>query len=313
MTPSPPPGFPSPTGAQWMIGHGRQELVVTEVGATLRAYTVAGLDVLQGFGPAEWSHGGRGQVLAPWPNRLGDGRYRWQGTGAQAALDEPELGNAIHGLVRWLPWTLEAQAQNVVTVRCPLRPNPAYPFRLDLQIEYRLGREGLTVTTTARNVGDASLPFGIGFHPYLTVGLDPVDTALLRLPARQRLVLDARSLPTGDVQPVAGSELDFTTARAIGPTRMDTAFTGLLRDADGLAWASLEDGETGRGADLWMDGTFGHLMCYTGDSLGEPALRRTAVAIEPMSCPPDAFRSGRDVVAIEPGQQWRGTWGIRPR
>jgi aldose 1-epimerase len=252
-------------------------------------------------------------VLAPWPNRLGDGRYQWRGVSAQAALDEPELGNAIHGCVRWLPWTLEAQAQNVVTVRCSLRPSPGYPFCLDLRIEYRLGREGLAVTTTARNVGDASLPFGVGFHPYLTVGLDPVDTALLRLPARQRLVLDARCLPTGDVQPVAGTELDFTTARAIGPSRMDHAFTGLLRDADGLAWASLHDDDTGRGADLWVDGRFGYLMCYTGDSLGDPALRRTAVAIEPMSCPPDAFRSGRDVVAIEPGPEWKGTWGIRPR
>lgn len=313
MTPTPTPSPVSPTGTQWVVGHGRQELVVTEVGATLRSYTLAGRDVLQGFGPAEWSHGGRGQVLAPWPNRLGDGRYEWAGRSVQAALDEPERGNAIHGLVRWLPWTMEAQAQNVVTVRCPLRPTPGYPFSLDLGIEYRLGREGLTVTTTARNVGDGVLPFGLGFHPYLTVGAGRVDTAFLCLPARQRLVLDARSLPTGDVRPVAGSELDFTTPRAIGPTRMDTPFTGLLRDGDGLAWASLEDRESGRGADLWMDGRFRYLMCYTGDSLGDPALRRTAVALEPMTCPPDALRSGCDVLTLEPGQEWQGAWGIHPR
>lgn len=313
MKPIPPPSPASPTGSQWMIGHGRQELVVTEVGATVRAYTLDGRDVLEGFGPTEWSRGGRGQVLAPWPNRLGDGRYQWRGSTAHAALDEPELGNAIHGLVRWLPWTKESQAQNVVTVRCAVRPTPGYPFCLDLTIEYRLGRDGLTVTTTARNVGDAVLPFGLGFHPYLAVGLAPVDTAVLRLPARQRLALDARSLPTGDVQPVAGTELDFTTPRAIGPTRMDTPFTGLLRDADGLAWASLEDRESGQGSDLWIDGRFGYLMCYTGDGLRDPAQRRTAVAIEPMTCPPDAFRTGRDVVALEPDEEWRGSWGIRPR
>ncbi|MGH9091585.1 MAG: aldose 1-epimerase family protein [Acidimicrobiales bacterium] len=311
--PTSPPATPThPTGEQWAIGHGRQQLVVCEVGATLRQYTVGDRAVLDGFGPDEWSHAGRGQVLAPWPNRLGDGRYELAGVRAQAALDEPERGNAIHGLVRWLPWRLEARAQNVLVVACHLFPTPGYPFSLDLRIEYRLGRDGLTVTTTAANPGDRTLPFGLGFHPYLTVGGDLVDTALLHLPADRRLVLDARALPTGEVQPVAGTEYDFTEGRAIGPTRMDTAFTGLARDDDGRAWVSLADPGTGRSVSLWADDRFSHLMCYTGDTLDDPARRRTAVAVEPMTCPPDAFRSGRDLVVLEPGQEWQGTWGLRP-
>jgi aldose 1-epimerase len=296
-----------------VIGHGRQQLVVTEVGATIRSYTLAGQDVIDGFGPGEWSHSGRGQVLAPWPNRLGDGRYEFSGRQAQAALDEPERGNAIHGLVRWSPWRLEAQAQNVVVVACPVRPTPGYPFSLDLRIEYRLGRDGLAVTTSAANPGDATLPFGLGFHPYLTVGTERVDTVVLRLPARRRLVLDARSLPTGEVQPVAGTEYDFTGGRSVGPTRMDTAFTGLERDADGLAWVSLDDPGSDRGVSLWVDDRFGYLMCYTGDTLDDPARRRAALAVEPMTCPPDAFRSGRDLVVLEPGQEWEGSWGLHPR
>ncbi|MGH9089562.1 MAG: aldose 1-epimerase family protein [Acidimicrobiales bacterium] len=312
MTPSPLSTPVSPTGDQWVIGHGRQELVVTEIGATLRSYTLGGRDVVQGFGSHEWSHAGRGQVLAPWPNRLNSGKYEFRGTTAQAALDEPQRGNAIHGLVRWLPWAMEAQAQNVVVLRTLLRPTPGYPFTLDLRVEYRLGRDGLAVTTTAVNVGEGPLPFGLGFHPYVTAGSARVDTAFLRLPARQRLVLDARSLPTGEVQPVAGTELDFTVARAIGPTRMDTAFTGLDRDEDGVAWTSLDDHEKGTGAELWVDEGFRYLMCYTGDSIEDSALRRTAVALEPMTCPPDAFRSGTDLVALEPGQEWQGAWGLRP-
>ena len=229
MTTDPLPAA-SPTGQQWVIGHGRQQLVVTEVGATVRSYTVGGHDVVEGFGPDEWSHNGRGQVLAPWPNRLGDGRYEFSGRRAQAALDEPAHGNAIHGLVRWMPWRLEAQAQNVVSVCCPLFPTPAYPFRLDLRVEYRLGRHGLTVTTTAANLGDAALPFGIGFHPYLTVGPGRVDAAVLTLPAHSRLVLDDRGLPTGEVRSVEGTEYDFRSGRAVGPARLDTAFTDLVRD-----------------------------------------------------------------------------------
>jgi aldose 1-epimerase len=302
----------SPTGEQWVIGHGRQEVVVTEVGATLRCYTVGGQDVVQGFGPDEWCHASRGQVLAPWPNRLGNGSYDWRDQRVQAAIDEPALGNAIHGLVRWLPWRLEAHAQNVVALHCPVRPTPGFPWCLDLRVEYRLRRDGLVVMTTASNVGHASLPFGLGFHPYLTAGGERIDTARLRLPATGRMVLDARSLPTGEVQPVAGTELDFTSARAIGPTRLDTAFTVLERDDTGLARASLEDPGTGRGVELWADERFRYLMCYTGDTVEDPHLRRTAVAIEPMTCPPDALRSGRDLVVLEPGDRWDGSWGLRP-
>ncbi len=312
MPDTPPRPAASPTGEQWVIGHGRQQLVVCEVGATVRAYTVGDDEVLDGFGPGEWSPSGRGQVLAPWPNRLGDGRYEFAGLRAQAALDEPERGNAIHGLVRWLPWRREAQAQNVLVLSCRVHPGPGYPFSLDVQIEYRLGRDGLVVTTSAANPGERALPFGLGFHPYLTVGTERVDTALLALPARQRLVLDARSLPTGEVQPVAGTEYDFTDRRAVGPTRMDTAFTGLDRDGEGLAWASLDDPATGRRVSLWMDDRFGYLMCFTGDALEDPSRRRRSLALEPMTCPPDALRSGRDLVVLEPGQQWEGSWGLRP-
>ena len=146
---------------------------MTEVGATLRSYTLSDEPVLDGFGADQWAHDGRGQVLAPWPNRLGDGRYEFAGQVGQAPINEPALGNAIHGLVRWLPWHAEAHAQNVVVLACQLYPNPAFPFRLQLRLEYRVGREGLSVTSSAANLGEGPLPFGIGFHPYLTVGYRP--------------------------------------------------------------------------------------------------------------------------------------------
>jgi aldose 1-epimerase len=302
----------SPTGRPWTIGHGRQQAVVCEVGATLRSYTVDQQPVIEGFAPEEWSHGGHGQVLAPWPNRLGDGRYRFDGVDAQAPLDEPQLGNAIHGLVRWLRWEVEAHAQNVVVLSCPLHPTPGYPFSLRLRVEYRLGRDGLVVSSTAVNEGSSTLPFGLGFHPYLTAGTDQIDTSLLQLPATSRLVLDSRSLPTGEQQPVLGTEYDFMLGRPIGPTRLDTAFTDLRREEDGRAWACLSGPGGVGGVNLWVDDRFGYLMCFTGDTLPE-GQRRRAVAIEPMTCPPDAFRSGRSLIVLDPGQQWEGQWGLQPR
>ncbi len=302
-----------PTGQQWTIRHGDQQAVVTEVGATLRSYEVAGRAIIDGFGIDEWAQDGRGQVLAPWPNRLGDGRYAFSAIQAQAALDEPERGNAIHGLVRWIAWRLVAHAQNSVTLGCTLHPTPGYPFALALRVQYRLGREGLVVTAIARNPGVQDAPFGIGFHPYLRVRSDRIDSAILRLPAHERLVLDARGLPTSEVVSVRGTEFDFTCGRVIGSTRLDAAYTGLHRDANGLAWASLADPESTQQLCLWVDAQFDYLMCYTGDGVTDAERRRRAIAIEPMTCPPDAFRSGIDVVTLPPGGHWEGEWGLQVR
>jgi galactose mutarotase-like enzyme len=299
------------TGDQWVIGHGHQRAVLTEVGATLRSFTVEDRPVTDGFGPAEWSHGGRGQVLAPWPNRLSGGRYSFQGVEAQAPLDEPERGNAIHGLVRWMPWRMVGRAQNRVSLACELRPTPAYPFALRLTVEYRLGRDGLTVATEAENLGDADLPFGLGFHPYLTVGTPTVDQVRLTVPADRRLITDDRGIPTGSVA-VAGTEFDFTQGRLVGVTRLDTGFTALRRDADGRARVELDHPDGAGGATLWADDRFRYFMAYTGDTL-DPASRRTALAVEPMTCPPDALRSGTDVTVLRPGSRWTASWGITPR
>jgi aldose 1-epimerase len=302
----------SPTGEQWEIAHGRHRAVVTEIGATLRTYTVDQRPIVAGFGPTEWAHGGRGQVLAPWPNRLGDGRYKFGDIEAQAAIDEPEHNNAIHGLVRWMPWHLEVKAQNLVAVRCHFFPVPGYPFNLELRIEYRLGRDGLTIATEASNVGTDTLPFGLGFHPYLKPSSESIDTAHLTLPAHERLVLDQRGLPTGEVRGVQGTEFDFTEGRPIASTQLDTAYTGIERGRDRLAWCELADPAQGASTRLWTDEGFGYLMCYTGDTLPE-AQRRRAVALEPMTCPPDAFRSGRGLIILEPGQRWEGSWGMVPQ
>jgi galactose mutarotase-like enzyme len=310
---SPRISIASPTGQQWRIGHGSQEVVVCEVGATLRSYTVADAPVLDGFAADEWSHSGRGQVLAPWPNRLADGRFEFNGVRAQAALDEPERHNAIHGLVRWLPWTLQTRHQNQVSLRLQLHPSPGYPFSLLLELDYHVGREGLTITTRARSLEEGPVPFGLGFHPYLTAGTETVDGAILRVPALHTLEVDDRGLPTGTVTPVAGTERDFTAPRFVGPAVLDTAFTTLERNAEGRAEASLDAPDGTSGATLWVDQGFPYLMVYTGDTLPEQARRRRAVAIEPMTCPPNALRTGTDVIDLQPDQEWSARWGITPR
>ncbi|HJX08387.1 MAG TPA: aldose 1-epimerase family protein [Actinomycetota bacterium] len=300
-----------PTGAQHEIAYGDQRAVVTEVGATLRAYEVAGTPVIDGFAADERSSAGRGQVLAPWPNRLEDGRYTYAGMDGSAALDEPERGNAIHGLVRWLPWTLDLRTDEAVVLRCTLHPQPGYPWLLDVAVRYAVGPGGLEVEADATNRSDVPAPFGIGFHPYVTVGTERIDDAHLQVPAGEQLAADERGLPTGR-HALIGSDADFISPRPVGATRLDTAFTGLLRDKVGRAIAVLQRPDEGRAVRVWVDDSFRYLMVYTGDTLEPAERRRAAVAIEPMTCPPNALRTGVDLIELEPGATWRGTWGISP-
>jgi aldose 1-epimerase len=298
-----------PSGRQHRITYGDHAAVVTQAGATLRACTLAGRPVLDGFEVDERAADGRGQVLTPWPNRLAEGRYTFDGRTCQAPINEPGKGNAIHGLVRWVDWTEVSSAADAVTLACAVRPQPAYEWQVDLRVEYRLDAGGLTVSTTATNAGTGPAPFGIGFHPYLTLGR-PVDDLSLRVPAGVTLA------PAGDPSEapvrsaVAGGPFDLRTARTVGGAHLDTAYGDLERDDDGRAVAVLADPEAGTQVRLWVDSSFRYLMVYTGDDVGTPARRRQAVAVEPMTCPPHAFRSGVDVVTLDPGESWSGTWGL---
>jgi aldose 1-epimerase len=182
-----------------------------------------------------------------------------------------------------------------------------------LELEYHVGRDGLTVTTRAQSLDEGTIPFGIGFHPYLTAGPESVDGAILHVPAHHTLDLDDRGLPTGALTPVEGTDRDFTTARFVGPAVLDTPYTTLDRDHEGRAWASLDAPGGATGAALWTDPGFPYLMVYTGDTLTEIQRRRRAVAIEPMTCPPNALRTGKDVIDLQPNEEWTGSWGIVPR
>jgi aldose 1-epimerase len=306
--PASDPAVLPPSGVQHEISCGRHRVVVTEVGATLRTYSFDGADVIDGFAVGEWSPGGRGQVLAPWPNRLQDGHYTFDGQSGQAALDEPERSNAIHGLMRWLPWQLVERADDVVVLACVLHPQPGYPWRLELRMQYRLADQGLVVTAEAVNLAGGAIPFGIGFHPYLTVGTPTVDTAALLIPARQRLLTDERGLPTGETA-VDGTEFDFTGARPVRDVMLDTGYTDLVRGDDGRARAELRRPAGGRSVTLWVDAAFEYLMVFTGDTLA-PAERRRSVAVEPMTCPPNAFVSGKSLIRLEAGASWTGSWGV---
>ena len=295
-----------PSGRQFELRSGDHRAVVVEVGGGLRSYSVDGFDVLDGYAEDEICSGARGMPLIPWPNRLRDGRYEWDGRQHQLPLTEPPRRNAIHGLCRWLSWECRRQDRDRVVVGVRLHPRPGYEFELDAEIEYRVGPDGLEVTMRGRNLGDATLPFGAGQHPYLRVAEGTVDSARLQSPARTRMLVDRRQIPTGETRPVRGL-FDCTRPREIGGTVLDVALQDLERDADGLARTVLEGAE--RRVTLWQDESFGYLMLFTGDTLG-PAERRRGLAVEPMTCAPNAFQNHLGLRRLDPGDACEARWGI---
>ena len=298
--------MPPPSGEQIELARGPFTAVVTEVGATLRSLRREGSAILWEFGEEELSSGGRGQVLAPWPNRLEDGEYAFEGREGRAALDEPARRNAIHGLVRWLPWRIEPTARDRVALHCRLHPQPGYPFDLDLELDYRLTDGGLEVECRASTPGDVAVPFGIGFHPYLDCGPEGIDEAEIDLAAAEHVVCSDRGLPTRSERAAeAGMDL---RSRALRGLVLDDCFGGLAPDGDGRWWASVRRG--GASVAIWADAAFAYAMCYTGDTLPEDGDRRRAIAIEPMTCPPNALRTGVGLVALAPGERFTARWGI---
>jgi len=298
-----------PSGQQFVLTSGDQRAVVTEVGAGLRAYTVGDRDVVDGFPENEMATIGRGQVLLPWPNRIEDGQYEFAGRMHQTPISEPARHNALHGLTRWVNWTAVERAEDRVLMSLLLHPQDGYPFTVRFDADYRLSAGGLTIRTTGTNLGQQAAPYGAGQHPYVTLGT-LIDQALLKLPALMRLELNDRLIPTGRVLPNRGTEYDFLELRPIGSLKMDTAFANLVGDSDGLIRVHLQAPGGEPRVTLWMEPVYRFLMVYTPDAIPDRSRRRRSIAIEPMTCAPNAFRSGDGLIILQPGESWSGSWGI---
>ncbi len=297
----------APSGRQHPIVAGDHRAVAVEVGGGIRRYDVEGQAVIAGYAESMMAPKCAGSVLTPWPNRTGGGRYRFADEDHQLALTEPDAGNAIHGLARWARWTIVDERSDSIALAVDVPPQTGYPFEVKVTVRWTVGPGGLAVEHTATNLGDRPAPFGLGVHPYLDLGGVPFDDVWLQVPAGRRLLVDDHKIPVGSEQ-VDGSDYDLRAGRRLGPLRLDTGFTDLHRDEDGFARVRLSVIE-GRAVEVWMDRKFGYVQVFTGDRFDG---RTDALAIEPMTCAPDAFNSGDGLIVLAPGEEWHGAWGIDP-
>ncbi len=295
-------------------------VVVSPWGASLRRYflvdsTGRETDFVWGYAGGTQKKGGQGDVLMPFPGRIADGRYTFDGASYQLEKNDKEGPNAIHGFVRTLPWRVARLQAHAAQLEISLDGADyrvkGYPFSLAISVIYELSDRGLTCSFDLRNSGTRLAPVGVGFHPYFTVGTDVVDEAEAVIPAAGMLEFNERLLPTGRVLPVSGTLWDYRVARPIGARRFNHCYVQLERDAKGLATASLRSTRTGRTVDVVMDHSCTAIVVYTGDAIA--GYERRALAIEPMTCATDAFNHPDwGLQRLAPGQVLSGQFSIWP-
>lgn len=265
---------------------------IVTVGAGIAALRHKGRDLLLSHRPEEIARAHLGKVLLPWPNRLAQGTYVFDGERYDVAVNDRASGAAIHGLVAWKDFSIVEQSEDRVTLETHVIPIYGYPFLLRTEITYRLdARDGLCACYETRNLCDRDAPFGVGVHPYITCDHAPMDECVLTLPCR-RVFTRGADLNPRDLVDASSLDLDFTRSRALKGIVIDHTFK-----TDGENWQAMLESSDMK---VVMTSSASWLQVYTGEKL-----ERRGLALEPMSCPPDAFNSGIDLVILKPGTTHR--------
>jgi len=304
------------SGTQYELRHGDYTATIASIGASIRELKHRGRDLVVPFGADEIRPAYRGASLAPWPNRIADGQYTFAGAPQLVPLTEPERGNALHGLAVWLDFGAIEQTPSRVTLAATIVAQTGYPHRVDVEVAFELDDDGLHSTITGLNSGTDAAPWGTGPHPYLVAGPGRVDDWTLLLPAAEVLeVTPDRLLPVAQASvTTAGGDQgegvwDFREARPIGGVFVDHAFTALSRDAAGRTAVEVRTAD-GSGVAISWDTACPWVQVHTADKPEQPEISRIGLAVEPMTCPPDAFNSGTDLVVLEPGASHTAGWTI---
>jgi aldose 1-epimerase len=302
------------SGTHFGLTAGDYHATIASVGASLRTLEYRGRDLVVPFDADEVRPAFRGATLAPWPNRVVDGRYAFGGQEQQLALTEPARGHALHGLAAWLDFAAVDRSASSVTLAATVEAQEGYPHRVEVAVAFELDENGLHTTVTGTNSGPSPAPWGTGPHPYLVAGPGRVDDWTLELPATEVLtVTEDRLIPVGlaDVAVEGAGVFDFRAPRAIGDTFIDHAFTGLLRGDDGRATVTVRSAE-GTGVAMTWDEACPWVQVHTADR-DIPELNRLGLAVEPMTCPPGAYNSGTDLIVLAPGASATASWTLTAR
>jgi aldose 1-epimerase len=270
--------------------------VISTEGAALIGLSVNNFDLIE---PNTRDGLYAGKILAPWPNRIKDGKYSFNKKDYQLPINEVSKNNSLHGLVANYQWEVLFQSESKVVLQYLLNQPDIYPGKLQLQVSYEIIEQGVEISVLSENVGELSAPYGVSIHTYLVAGAPIKNNELnLQIPADQFLEVDADRLLPIKLQPVVGTNFDFINPKNISDLFIDHAF----KYSSNYPRSVLLLNKDGGGAEVIFDDQSKWIQIHTADR-DLQADSRMAVAIEPMSCPPDAFNSGIDLIILEPGKK----------
>ncbi|MEO8095581.1 MAG: aldose 1-epimerase family protein [Pseudolysinimonas sp.] len=281
------------------------------VAARLRAVSVDGVALTEPADGDDIPPFCSGIALAPWPNRVRDARWSLDGGTQQLDITEPDRGSALHGLLQFTDYEVLEQTPDAVTLGAFIAPQHGWPFALDTWVRYALEPDGITVTHGVRNRSAQRSPWASGTHPFVRVGDTPVEQLVLTAPAASYFEVDDRLNPTAE-SPVT-ADVDLRGGRVVGELSLDTAYGALehASPANGRGESAWLDAPDGARTTVWQDLDWGYLQVFTTSLFPRSDGLGTAVAIEPMTAPPDALNSGQGLIWVEPGATWEGCWGLR--
>jgi aldose 1-epimerase len=301
----------APTGEQFRLTrntpHGLAEAVIVEVAASIREFRIGGVELTEPYGEFSTPPFADGIVLVPWPNRVEDGVWKLDGTPQQLDLTEPDKHNAIHGLLRNTPYRLLEQSDGSITLGATVFPQHGYPFILETEVKHELTDDGMTVTHRITNESDLPAPVAIGAHPFFQIGDVRTDDLTLTVHAGTHFPVDERLNPSAEI-PVDCTDYDLRTGRKVAELNLDDAFGDVKPVNQVTATLTAPDG---RSVSLWQDENFPYVQIFTTRIFPRGTAHVTAIAMEPMTAPANAFNSGQSLRWLNPGETWQAAWGIR--
>lgn len=297
----------APTGEQFEITRDGATAIITELAASLRHFSIDGTELTESYPLEKTPPFACGIVLMPWPNRVEDGRWSLDGETVQLDLTEADKHNAIHGLLRNTGYRMLERTEASVTLGASVFPQHGYPFHLATTVRYELVDGGLDVTHAVENLSAEPAPVAVGTHPFFRIGDVPSEQLELTVHASRYIEVDVRLNPIAE-HPVDGTGFDLRVPRLVGELTLDTAFGG-VDTVDGVS--AVLRAPDGRELRLLQDRFHPWVQVFTTPIFPKNGGLGVAVAIEPMTAPPNAFNTGQDLRWVEPGETWTLGWGIR--
>jgi aldose 1-epimerase len=264
---------------------------VSPWGATLTHLVLDEVEVIAHATKLDVQDSFAGVTLAPWPNRLANGTWKFDNQELSAQVNDGK-SNANHGLVFDRKFEVVAQTQDSVVFSYLLGGDAAYPFEVAVQVSYSLKASELVSTISARNQTQVEVPVAFGSHPYIRAASD----SQVSISAGSQAVNNSAQIPTGSKTAQKILDAKFSELK------LDDCFWDLTRDKQGVSQVLISH-SSGSKISVWQDSVFKYLMIYTHPKLG--------LAVEPQTAPANALNSGQDLIWLKPRAEVTGTWGIR--